>query len=260
MLRRNHVNFTHSLDFALNQRSAIEIRQPSSLASLGEGGFLKERALQSKMQPLGVAVYSQNLQISHASPLRPADSEQSCCNVQHMASPLQSAMLTPSRTLMSSTAMSPQLFTSTKLSITTLKTKNRIKQISRKIQPALRCGTTGHGPPAQKAQASTTTHLVGFVGPRQEDAAFPPAVALVAADRPQQDVGLPVDRLLALLDVQRADVRAKHVVPKGHAEVRVRGADHWAQQASHLGLLRIRRQRVDEVSRAACRTAAGITK
>lgn len=37
------------------------------------------------------------------------------------ASPLQSVMLRPLRTLMSSTAISPQLFASTKLSITTLK-------------------------------------------------------------------------------------------------------------------------------------------
>lgn len=102
------------------------------------------------------------------------------------------------------------------------------------------------------------TDLVRFVGSRQEDAALPPAVALVAADRPQQDVGLPVDCLLALLDVQRADVRAKHVVPKGHAEVRVRGTDHRAQQAGHLGLLGIRRQRVDEIARPACREDGGV--
>lgn len=84
------------------------------------------------------------------------------------------------------------------------------------------------------------TYLVRFVSSRQEDATFPPAVALVTTDRPQQDVGLPVHRLLALLDVQRANVRAKHMVPERHAEVRVGGTDHWAQQASHLGLLGIR--------------------
>lgn len=49
-------------------------------------------------------------------------------------------------------------------------------------------------------------YLVGFVGLWDEDSAFPPATALVTADGPQQDVSRPVDRLFALLDVQRADV------------------------------------------------------
>lgn len=70
----------------------------------------------------------------------------------------------------------------------------------------------------------------------------------MTADHPQQDVGRPVVRLFALLDVQRANVRPEHVVPKGHAQVRVRGADHRADQPSDLGLWRARRQGVDEVA------------
>jgi len=85
---------------------------------------------------------------------------------------------------------------------------------------------------------------------RDEHASLPPPVALVTADGPQQDVGGAVRRLLALLHVQRADVRPEHVVPEGHAEVIVGGADRRADQPRHLRLLVARGQRVDEVPRA----------
>lgn len=57
-------------------------------------------------------------------------------------------------------------------------------------------------------------YLVGFVSLWDKDSTFPPATALVAAHGPKQDVSRPVSGLLALFDMQRADVRPKHVVPK----------------------------------------------
>lgn len=62
-------------------------------------------------------------------------------------------------------------------------------------------------------------YLIGFVGAWHKDTTFPPAVALVATDRPQQDVSRSVNCLFALFDVQCADVRSEHVVPKGHTQV-----------------------------------------
>ena len=91
---------------------------------------------------------------------------------------------------------------------------------------------------------------------RDQNAAFPPAVALVTADGPQHHVGGAVGRLLALLEVQHADARPEHVVPEGHAEVVVGGADHGADQPSHLRLLVPRGQGVDEVAGAPCQSDA----
>lgn len=49
-------------------------------------------------------------------------------------------------------------------------------------------------------------YLVRFAGFRDQDPTFPPAVALVTADSPQQNVSWPVDRRFTLFDVQCADV------------------------------------------------------
>lgn len=81
-------------------------------------------------------------------------------------------------------------------------------------------------------------YLVGFISSWYKDTTFPPAVPLVTTDRPQQDVCWSVNCLFALFDMQCANVRSEHVVPKGHTEVCVRGADHRADQPSNLGLLR----------------------
>lgn len=97
----------------------------------------------------------------------------------------------------------------------------------------------------------------------QQDSSLPPAVVLVTADRPQQ---LPLLlRLPPLLDVQRAHVLARHVVPEGHAQVGVRRHDGQAGQTRRLlvllvlalprlaGQLHLRQLHVDEVAWSACR-------
>lgn len=49
-------------------------------------------------------------------------------------------------------------------------------------------------------------YLIGFVGAWHKDTTFPPAVALVTTDRPQQDVSWPFNCLFALFDMQCANV------------------------------------------------------
>lgn len=49
-------------------------------------------------------------------------------------------------------------------------------------------------------------YLVGFVGSWYKDTTFPPAIALVTTDRPQQDISRSVNCLFALFDMQRANV------------------------------------------------------
>lgn len=72
---------------------------------------------------------------------------------------------------------------------------------------------------AQMSHRPLVIYLIGLVGAGHRDTTFPPAVALVTADSPQQDVSRSLNCLLALLDVQCANVRPEHVVPKGHAQV-----------------------------------------
>lgn len=112
---------------------------------------------------------------------------------------------------MSSTAMSPQLFLSTRPSITTW--NKRFKKQSQFLE------TFSHVDVYSTVQWDFFLYLVWFVGARHKDATFSPPVALVTADRPQQDVSWPVHGLFALFDVQRADVRPEHVVPEGDAQV-----------------------------------------
>lgn len=52
--------------------------------------------------------------------------------------------------------------------------------------------------------------------------------------------------------MQRANVRPEHVVPKRHAQVRVRRANHWTDEPSHLCFLGTCRQGVDEVAWTTC--------
>lgn len=154
------------------------------------------------------------------------------------ASPLQSVMLRPLRTLMSSTAISPQLFASTKLSITTLK-KSTDCQLFFIILWKKRHRYDGwYSTKAQAVRRIKFVHLVRFVGSWNKDTTFPPAIALVTTDCPQQDVSWSVCCLFALFYMQCANVWPKHMVPKRHTEVWVRGTDHRTDQASHLGLLR----------------------
>ena len=73
---------------------------------------------------------------------------------------------------------------------------------------------------------------------RHKHPPFTPAVALVTAYGPEQDISPTFHCLLPLLDVQRADVRAEHVVPEGQAQVGpLVVAHHRTDQPSDLVLL-----------------------
>lgn len=64
-------------------------------------------------------------------------------------------------------------------------------------------------------------YLVGFIRMRYQHSPLPPTVALVTADSPQQHISCALTALSALLNVQRADAGAEHVVPEGQAQIRV---------------------------------------
>lgn len=82
------------------------------------------------------------------------------------------------------------------------------------------------------------THLVGFAWMWDQHTGLPPAVALMSADGPEQHVGCFTAALVTLLDVQSADVWAKHVVPEGEAKIRVLTQNSRTYELRHFFLLR----------------------
>lgn len=82
------------------------------------------------------------------------------------------------------------------------------------------------------------THLVGFAWMWDQHPGLPPAVALMSADGPEQHVGCVTAALVALLDVQSANVWAKHVIPEGQAQIRVLTRNSPTDELRHFFLLR----------------------
>lgn len=106
---------------------------------------------------------------------------------------------------------------------------------------------------------TSKAHLVKFHRLVQKNAALLPAVCLVPVQA-QQHLVIFIWLLVPQLDLQGANMRARHVVPESHTVCRVLRVNDGAQQPGNFAFLAFVSLRVDEVaiSYSDKRTALGI--